>query len=148
MGWTNEGRAVPRSANQSPAHSNLLISQLTIELLIYSELFTARCITFAPGRLLWRKLYCNIPTKFLDKDRSYTEIGSVPPDWPCDDLLWMLISVILSIQQWVLNTGLWLVNTGHVTSILSSHCSVKLTITWQIMRNYELHQKSGCILQW
>ena len=71
MGWTNESMAVPPSANQSPAHSNLLISQLTIELLIYSELFTARCITFAPGRLLWRKLNCNIPTTFLDKDRSY-----------------------------------------------------------------------------
>ena len=70
MGWTNESRAEPPSANQSPTHSNLLISQLTIELLIYSELFTARCITFAPGRLLWRKLNCNIPT-FLDKDRSY-----------------------------------------------------------------------------
>ena len=67
MGWTNESRAVPPPANQSPAHSNLLISQLTIELLIYSELFTARCITFAPGRLLRRKLNCHIPT-FLHKE--------------------------------------------------------------------------------
>ena len=72
MGWTNQKRAVLVSANQSPAHSNLLISQLTIELLIYSELFTARCITFAPGRLLRRKLNCNI-LAFLHKDLSYSD---------------------------------------------------------------------------